>query len=385
MKVQKTIVMIALSISILFGLLTIENNAVNQTNEVNHTTNQTLTTNTEANNTNTTNTTIATKSSNANLSNLGIKPHDFTGFKYGTTSYQVEVPESTETVEVYASAQHAKATVTGTGKKKLEIGENKVDVVVMAEDGTQKTYTINISRGTINEDEKDTHEILDTEEIGGLATLKIDNLSLSPDFKTDRYEYVATYIGEDTKFNIETIPTKENYLVEVTGNKNLQEGENIITILVSEKNGDNVATYQITVNKSSIDEEAIAKEEIAKKEKQQDNIIKIVAVVVIVVAIIIILMIRHKKNQNFAEEYSETSFYQGSNNEEKNKEDMPKALKEEKIQDSQENEEDNFDDMPKDKVKEKFLNNYTSQVEQDFEEKYQETKRKGKYKGKRFK
>ena len=38
----------------------------------------------------------AEKSSNANLANLGIRPHDFTGFKYGTTSYEVEVPEDTE-------------------------------------------------------------------------------------------------------------------------------------------------------------------------------------------------------------------------------------------------------------------------------------------------
>lgn len=397
MKIQKIIIIIAISMSILFGLLRQENYAVNQINEVNHTINQTLTTNTEpskkitANNTNTNNTsnTSATKSSNANLSNLGIKPHDFTGFKYGITSYQVEVPESTETVEVYASAQHTKATVTGTGKKQLEKGENKVGVTVTAEDGTQKTYTIYINRGTKKEEKNDVQEIQDTEEVGGLTDLKIANLGLSPDFETEQYEYVANYIGEETKLQIETTPTKENYLVEVTGNENLQEGENIITILVSDKNGNNIATYQITVNKSNIDKEAIAKEE--KKQKQQDNIIKIVtvSVIVAVILILILLILKHKKKKNLAEENSEVSFYQGNSEEEGTKtnyhEEIPQALKEEKNQVRQENEEDNFDDMPKDKVKEQFLNNYTSPVELDFEEKYQETKRKGKYRGKRFK
>lgn len=101
------------------------------------------------------------ESSNANLSDFGIIPHDFTGFKYGTTTYDVTVPEDTESIEVYAKTQDSKATVSGTGIKTLEMGKNTFSVVVTAEDGTTKTYTLNIIRGN---EENSTAEQEQTEE-----------------------------------------------------------------------------------------------------------------------------------------------------------------------------------------------------------------------------
>ena len=379
---KKVFAIMILSISILFCLLINPNYAVNEANE-NTNTSDTNTSNT----TNTTSTTTA-KSNNANLSNLGITPHDFKGFKSETTSYEVTVPENTETVEVYAKVQNAKATVTGTGKKNLEKGENKVEVVVTAEDGTKKTYTINIIREIQQEEYGNTAKV--TENSNGLSELKISNLSLSPEFKTDIYEYSTKYIGEETKVNIETKPTSEDYIVEVTGNENLQEGENIITILVSEKNGDNVATYQITLNKSLVDEEAIAREEAEKKEKQQKTIIGVVIAVVILIAIILFMVIRNRRNKELAEEFSGTSFYDEENDEEEYEEEIPRALKEKKIKeeyddnDEEEYEIDEIENMPKEELKEKFLNNY-SNYEEEYEEEQKETKRREKRKGKRFK
>lgn len=166
-------------ISILIGALTIQSEAANETNKANQTNTSSNTSGqNNSSNTNSVNK-PAEKSSNANLGNLGIRPHDFTGFKYGTTSYEVEVPEDTEKVEVYASAQDEKAKVTGTGSKTLEKGKNKFDVVVTAEDGTTKTYTINVIRKT-EEEKVDTQT---NEEIGnGLEKLTIGSLKLSPEF-----------------------------------------------------------------------------------------------------------------------------------------------------------------------------------------------------------
>ena len=86
------------------------------------------------------------KSNNANLSNLGIKPNDFKGFKISTTSYNVSVPNDVENITIYATAQDKKATITGDGAQKLNVGKNKLNVIVTAEDGTTKTYTINVTR-----------------------------------------------------------------------------------------------------------------------------------------------------------------------------------------------------------------------------------------------
>lgn len=382
-----------LSISIVFGLLTVQNEAANETNESNNTVTNNATiqtsTKTEANK-NTTSQTTA-KSSNANLSDLGIVPHDFTGFKYGTTSYEVVVPEDTEAVGVYAKTQHEKATVTGTGKKKLEKGENKAEVVVTAEDGTKKTYTINIIREVKQEEENNTVEeaTTDVEEKKGLAEIKIDKLSLVPEFKTDVYEYKVKYIGENTILNIETKPTSENYIVEVTGNENLKEGENIITILVSEKNGNNVATYQITVNKSLVDEEVIAREDAQKKEEQKKITIGI-AIAIGILVIIVFIIIRHRRNKNLAEEFSGAYYYARDDEKEEYEEEIPRGLKKEKREqqeeiDEEEYEEDEIEKMPKEKLKEKFLNNYTSDDNMSFDDAYKGNKRKGRYKGKRFK
>ena len=287
------------------------------------------------------------ESSNANLINLGIRPHDFSGFRSNTTSYSVTVPADTESVEVYAEAQDSSATISGTGTVNLQEGENTVNVVVTAEDGTTKTYTIIITRETA-EDTGENTEIIEGE---GLASLSIQNIELSPKFETNVYEYTAKYIGEDTSLQIEADPTNEEYQVEIVGNEDLKEGENLITILVSDSDGNNVATYQITVNKSLVDEEALAREQ-AEQEQRQRMIIGAVIAVVVLIAIIVFVIIRRRRNRAFAEEYSGVPFYGMNKDDDVNDEDFeetPKALKKkrkfiEEEDDAQDNNlNDNFD------------------------------------------
>lgn len=263
-------------------------------------------TTTKSNTTTTSGTQKATKSSDANLSNLGIRPNDFTGFKMGTTTYDVTVPEDIEKVEVYATANNSKAKVTGTGTKNLEKGKNTLSVVVTAEDGTTKTYTINVTRQGEDDEEEHTENVQDKYSGDGLASLKVGDLELTPKFDTNIYEYKVKYIGEDEKIDIDATATDPYYTVEVTGNQNLKEGENIITILVSDPDGNNVATYQVTINKSLVDEEAIAKEqeEARKKEEQKKKLIIGGIIVVVVIGIIIFVIVRHRRNKAWAEEYS---------------------------------------------------------------------------------
>ena len=348
-------------------------------------------------------------SSNANLSNLGIRPHDFTGFTPNTTSYSVTVPSDTEAVEVYAQAADNSATISGTGTVTLEEGENIINVTVTAEDGTTKTYTINITRETSEVAEENVQE-------NGLAKLVIQNVEMTPEFKTNTYEYTAKYIGEKTTLPIEVEATDETYQIEIVGNEDLKEGENIITILVSESNGNNVATYQITVEKSLVDEEALAREQ-AEKEQRQRMIIGAIIAVVVIIAIIVFVIIRRRRNKKFAEEYSGVPFY-GMNNDEEDFDnydeykEQPKALKKKRkfIEDDTYNEdeendnndeqdemmditkkfaeEDEEEKLRRQRVREKFLNGYNkNNYEEDDEnqdEDYVETPRK-RSKGKRYK
>ena len=348
----------------------------------NSTSNKTNKTNTSSNTTSGS----STKSSDATLSDLGIKPNDFKGFKSGTTSYKTTVPEDVVEVEVYAKTTSSKATVTGTGKKKLENGTNKVEVIVTAENGTKKTYTIEITREGKNEETATTAQAEETtvanENIGdGLSSLKIEDLKIEPDFKTNVYEYRVKYIGEKEKLDIEAKTTNSNYKVEITGNNELKEGENIITILVSDANSNNIATYQVIVNKSLVDEETLAKEQEQKQKEEQKKKMMVaggIGASLLVFIIVIIAIVKHRQNKAWAEEYSVP--YSGINDDE------DEFLQEnEEIQNTANNNSENdFNEEPltKEKVRETFLNNYNNSYDEIDD--YGERPRR-RHKGKRFK
>ncbi len=331
-------------------------------------------------------TTQSEESSNANLKMLGIRPteYDFSGFKSGTTTYKVTVPADVEEVEVYGTAQDSNAKVSGLGTKKLEEGMNDLSIVVTAEDGTEKIYTIQVTRESAESSNEEGTEVPGE----GLESLKIGDLELTPAFSTDVYEYTAKYIGEGTKVDVEATATNPEYTVEITGNDGLKEGENIVTILVTDADGENVATYQVTVNKSLVDEEAIAREqeEARQKEEQRKMIIIGSAVGVVVLIIIITLIVRHRRNKAWAEEY--TVPFSGLNDDDEFVDDK-KYQKEQEQQESNEEQEqsdntENVDDeevWTKEKARKQFLDDYdNSNMYHD-----QERASKRKHRGKRFK
>ena len=215
---------------------------------------------------NTSNTTTKTKakSSNANLSNLGMNPNDFTGFSENKTSYDVTVPNNVTQVEIYATKKDSKASLTGTGIKKLQEGQNTANVIVTAEDGTTKTYTINIKRLSKNE-KQDTTGNLDTKSSSNSKDLKLSNLeiegvNLEPSFESSTYKYEISIKGEQSNLDIKASTNNTSDKVEIIGNENLQNGQNIITILVTNSKSDEVATYQIYVNKNVIDSNTVDNE-----------------------------------------------------------------------------------------------------------------------------
>ena len=325
--------------------------------------------------------TTQAESSNANLSMLGIRPteYDFTGFKVGTTSYDVTVPNDVEEVEVYATAQDSKSKISGLGTKKLTEGLNDLSIVVTAEDGTEKIYTINVTReGATSSNEGET-----TSSGEGLSSLKIGDLELSPAFSTNVYEYTAKYIGEGKEVNVDAVATNSNYTVEITGNDNLQEGENVVTILVTDDNGDNVATYQVTVNKSLVDEEAIAREqeEARKKQEQEKMIIIGVAVGVIVLIIVIAIIVSHRKKKKWEQEY--TIPFSGLNydNDEEQDYEVNNKQDEDDIEEQENNIYNNEDEVnwTKEEARKQFLDDYDNMYLD------QERASRKKHKGKRFK
>ncbi len=339
-------------------------------------------------------------STGAELSNLGIKPNDFSGFLPNKTTYDVTVPENVQSIEVYATAKDTSAKVSGIGTQKLAIGENKIDVVVSASDGTTKTYTINIKREGENKEEvsQTTEKVVE-----GLSELKVEDLELTPKFTTNVFEYSTKYIGEKTTLDIQAIVTEPTYTAEIVGNEDIKEGENVVTILVSDKNGKNVATYQININKSKIDEEAVAKQEEQRNQDEQKKLLLVGGIAGgIILLIIIILVIKHQRSKSYAEEFSAIPFsklndkddeeYFDNKNEDINDTDSgieKNFMKNETNNEEQEEfkQEDSKDieevkTTSKEELKRKFLEGYNTNFDEDFKE---EKVKKSKHKGKRFK
>lgn len=100
--------------------------------------------------TNTYTVTIVKATSNLNLKSLSIKgiPFDFSADQ---TNYSVEVSYNVPTISIEAVQDDSKCEVTGTGSKKLDVGENTIKIVVKNEAGQSKTYKIVVNR--LSEDE----------------------------------------------------------------------------------------------------------------------------------------------------------------------------------------------------------------------------------------
>lgn len=92
----------------------------------------------------TTNNKDDSKSSDNNLKSLSVEGAELS-FNKDTTTYNLSVGNDVKKIKINAEANNSKATVAGTGEKEVKEGDNKFDVVVTAENGDKKTYTINVN------------------------------------------------------------------------------------------------------------------------------------------------------------------------------------------------------------------------------------------------
>lgn len=220
-------------------------------------TNTSTTSNSTASSTNTTTNTTKTetaKSSNANLKTLGVTPkeYDFTGFKKDKTEYTLPkaIPSTVNKLNVLYKTEDSKATVKVTGNSGFEVGsDNEIKVVVTAEDGkTTKTYTIKVTK--LAEEEEQPGNVIEDEKGLYLTSLEIEGLDLLPAFAKDTYSYKAVLENMDqTEVNVKAEANQEKAKIEISGNTNLQEGDNTINIIVTLDGSAEQKVYQIILTK----------------------------------------------------------------------------------------------------------------------------------------
>ena len=234
-----------------------------------------------------------TKSSNTNLKALATNIKGLTPeFSKDVKEYTLTVDADVENIVVTALAEEEKSKVEITGNEGLKVGENLIKVTVTAEDGTTTIYEIKVTK---------------TEKVDlKLSKLEIAGYTLSPEFDPNIFEYTLR-VSEIDKLDIEAIANDEKATVEIIGNNELVDGENLLTIIVKSEDGTKTVTYTITVNKGPLQTVQYA------DDNDMDKIITIaiIALAVLIVLIIIILIVRKTRNQDI-EEDEEDTFFEGT-------------------------------------------------------------------------
>lgn len=163
------------------------------------------------------------------LSSLSINGANI-NFTSENTNYNATI--DSDSVEIKATATDNKATIKGAGKIKLNYGNNTLKVVVTAENGLTKTYTLNITRP----DNRSTNN--------NLSNIKLSTGDLKFDKNITSYRVNVSNKIETMDITYDLADTKSK--VELIGNKNLSVGENQFIIKVTAENG-KVKEYKILV------------------------------------------------------------------------------------------------------------------------------------------
>ena len=176
-------------------------------------------------------------SDDATLATLTVNPGVLSPiFNPNIVDYAVRVSNEIASIEITATPVNLNATVTDTGNKALNVGDNSFYIIVTAED---KTYTVIVTRegeggSTVSND-------------ATLKSLTVSSGSLSPAFAASVTDYTVNVPNSATTITITAVANHANATVagNVT-NKALNVGNNPVSITVTAEYGSK-KTYKVTV------------------------------------------------------------------------------------------------------------------------------------------
>lgn len=201
-----------------------------------------------------------TKDSNTYLSYLEISEEGMSpSFVKTKTNYAVNVGLEVNEITINADTESSTSYYYVEGNTNLVEGDNTVSVVVVAENGSTRTYYITVTK-TADPERSNAY----------LENLVIENVKLSPTFQSEVFEYDLGEIGFDIeKLNILTFTKNENATVEIVGNENLKTGKNEIKIIVTAEDGTTKKEYKLKVTKQEEIVETNALETVKERSSSQ--------------------------------------------------------------------------------------------------------------------
>lgn len=180
---------------------------------------------------------IRAKKLNNNLATLKVDGISVKDFDKDTLEYTLDdVLYSKTSIDISATAEDEDATIEGVGTKGLKTGLNEFNIVVTAQNGDKKTYTIKINRAKNDN--------------ANLSLLAVSGYVLVPTFDSEIYDYEVTVDAIKEKLlasEVTAEPEDSNATVEKPEEISLSTtNDNYYIIKVTAENG-NVKTYTIKV------------------------------------------------------------------------------------------------------------------------------------------
>ncbi len=172
-------------------------------------------------------------SNNNNLSSLSVTNGSI-NFSPSNTNYSINVESNITSVSISATPADSKAKVSGTGNRNLNFGNNSLDVVVTAEDGSKKTYTINVNR----KDNRSSNN--------NLSSLTVSSGSLSFNKNTTNYNIEVPY--DVTKVTINAKAEDPKAKVNIQSPDLVSEEIRTAKVTVTAENGSN-KVYSIDIRR----------------------------------------------------------------------------------------------------------------------------------------
>ena len=216
---------------------------------------------------------IKVLSTNNDLSSITLDKGSLTpNFNKDTLNYQVTLDSSNVTIG--AVSLDKKATVSGVGNKELKEGKNTFVITVTSEAGEKREYQIVITKPVKKQDnsekkeensnssnttdnknsnqvENNSHQ--ESNSSSNLVKLKLKELVVEGydlNFQEDKNTYDLLLSKDEKSLKIKAVSPSDDIKVIISGNENLKVGENKISILLEDKEG-NKNTYTIVATKKN--------------------------------------------------------------------------------------------------------------------------------------
>lgn len=158
-------------------------------------------------------------------------------------NYYFITDEDIDNILVEAIPENTDAKVKITGSENIKYGLNKIQIEVSS-NNNNKIYTINVTK-------TNNIELANAD----LENLAIDSYFLNPEFSPSITNYNLEVSNDADKLNILAVPQNVSASVNIMGNENLKEGNNIIKIIVNAHDKITKKEYILNVYKRNIRED----------------------------------------------------------------------------------------------------------------------------------